>query len=432
MQDSAQLESIIQYPVAIFGAGVSGRAAAELLHRLGASIEIFDEKNSSDVQGKFTASDASIHRVVVCSPGFRPDHPWLETARRGGCRILGEVDLSALLWRGRIIAVTGTNGKTTLSEFLAYALRRIGVDAMAVGNNGYAFSRLLMKSEGASRSVAICEVSSFQAEQALHLKPAALIWTNFEEDHLDRYASCREYFAAKWRLVDLTGNGPLFVGSSVAVGAAEFGYELPPSARVVRRGDGQGVIPAGSPFTSWPQQENYLLARAWWLNEGIEEALLGEAAANFSLPRHRLSRVADLDGVSFWNDSKATNFGSVHAALETFDRPIVWIGGGRAKGGDIPRFARRLAGKIKFASLTGETAAAIGEILQQEGVAYRISDSLDAAVIAAAGAAVAGDVVLFSPGFASFDQFRSYSDRGISFERTVLGLKKHPAQVNRL
>lgn len=431
MQDAGQLESIIQYPVAIFGAGVSGRAAAELLHRLGASIEVFDEKNSGGVQGRFTAADASIHRVVVCSPGFRPDHPWLAIARGSGCRIIGEVDLPALLWRGSILAVTGTNGKTTLCEFLAYALRRIGIDAMAVGNNGYAFSRLLTKSDGSSRSLAVCEISSFQAEQAIHLKPSALIWTNFEEDHLDRYVDCREYFAAKWRLVELTGDGPLFVGSSVAVAAADYGYMLPASARIIRRGDANGVIPAGSPFTSWPQQENYLLARAWWLNQGLDEGLLGEAAVNFSLPRHRLSRVADLDGVSFWNDSKSTNFGSVHAALETFDRPVVWIGGGKAKGGDIVGFARRLVGRIKFASLTGETAALIGGILGEEGVPHSISDSLDAAVIAAAGAAVSGDVVLFSPGFASFDQFRSYSDRGISFERTVLSLKKHPAQVNR-
>lgn len=430
MLDLAQLESIIRYPVAILGAGVSGRAAAELLHRLGASIEIYDERNGGDVQAQFTPADASIHRLVVCSPGFKPDHPWLEVARSSGCRIIGEIDMPALLWRGSIVAVTGTNGKTTLCEFLAFALRRVGLDAMAVGNNGYAFSRLLTQSDGSSRSVAVCEVSSFQAEQSNYLKPTATIWTNFEEDHLDRYCDCREYFTAKWRLVELTA-GPLYIGSSVAVAAAEYGYTLPESARIVRRSDAGDAIPEGSPFTSWPQQENYLLARAWWQDQGLDDSALAEAALNFTLPRHRLSRVAELDGVSFWNDSKSTNFGSVYAALETFDRPIVWIGGGKSKGGDIVGFARRLIGRIKFASLIGETAAQIGGVFREAGVPHRISASLDEAVVVAAAAAAAGDVVLFSPGFASFDQFRSYSDRGISFERTVLGLKKHPAQVNR-
>ncbi len=431
MKDIEQLASIIRYPVAIFGWGVSGRAAAELLHHLGASIEVFDEKEGENAQNRFTASDASIYKVVVCSPGFKADHPWLGIARDAGCRILGEIDLSALLWRGRIIAVTGTNGKTTLSEFLAYALRRSGVDAMAVGNNGYAFSRLLLKTDGGSRSIAVCEVSSYQAEQAHNLSPAGLIWTNFEEDHLDRYACCKDYFAAKWRLVEMTATGPLFVGSSVSATAAEFGFSLPDRARVVSREEAADIIPVGSPFLSWPQQENYLLARAWWLSEGYDEASLREAAVNFSLPRHRLSHVAELDGIGFWNDSKATNFGSVYAAFESFERPIVWIGGGRAKGGDIVRFGSRIAARVKFAALTGETAPLLAEQFEKSGVPHAVCSSLDAAVIAASKAAIAGDVVLFSPGFASFDQFRSYSDRGISFERTVLSLKKQPVEVNR-
>jgi UDP-N-acetylmuramoylalanine--D-glutamate ligase len=175
----------------------------------------------------------------------------------------------------------------------------------------------------------------------------------------------------------------------------------------------------GTSFASYPQRENFILAASWWRSQGLGEAALYAAAKSFHIGRHRLARVAAVDGITYWNDSKGTNFHAVEAALSSFKAPVVLIAGGRSKGGDIAGFVHRIAPKVAHAVLIGETAAALGAAFDSAGVPRTLCRSLEDAVRAAASAAAPGGDVLLSPGFSSFDMFKSYEERGNRFERAV-------------
>lgn len=409
-------------PVAVFGGSVSGQGVHELLTAIGVAAIVYDVTAL-----EFGETAAQQHDLVVFSPGFPPEHPWLAIARQHGALCLGELDFSSLFWRGRIVAITGTNGKTTLTEFLTHALRSIGCQAVATGNIGYPFSRLVAELKGGSSEItAVCEVSSFQAETLVHLKPDATIWSNFAEDHLDRHASLRDYFQAKWKLVERTAAGRNFLGSSTRRFAAEFACEISAGAVVDTEEQAADARLKETVFSAYPQRENFLLAAAWWRSMGLDETALYAAARSFRLGRHRLARVLEQDGVVFWNDSKATNFHAVEAALASFAVRVLLIAGGKSKGGDLTGFVSRIAKRVRQIFLIGETREALAEICNAHGVVCAVCSTLEDAVQGAAAAASCGDHVLLSPGFASFDMFRSYEDRGDQFERLVRGLRAAP------
>ena len=417
------LSSRFAHPAAILGGGVSGGGARALLSRLGASAAVYDREGA-----EFTAERARDHGLVIFSPGFSLHHPWLESARKAGCICMAEIDFASVFWLGRIVAVTGTNGKTTLTEFLAHALAGAGRRARAAGNIGLPFTKLVADEDGgAPQTIAICEVSSFQAEQLGHFRADASLWTNFAEDHLERHPGMEAYFAAKWELVVRTPADRFFAGSSVGRYAAQFGRPMPPGAHVATEGRGADPRLGGTPFESYPQRENFILAAAWWRSEGLDEAALYAAARTFRLGRHRLRRVAEVDGVTYWNDSKATNFHAVEAALEGLRGPAVLIAGGRSKGGDLAGFVRRIAPRVAHALVMGETGPALAAAFEECGVSHAVCDTLEDAVRDAAAISRPGGNVLLSPGFSSFDMFRNYEDRGDRFERAVAEL--HAARV---
>ncbi|GHC11312.1 Mur ligase family protein [Cerasicoccus arenae] len=415
-----QLPNLHDGPAAVLGAGVSGKGAQALLRSQGAWVNLFDEKGAHSAKTDFTERDAQHHRLVIYSPGFKPDHPWLERARQAGADIYGELDFASLYWPGALVAVTGANGKTTLTQFLVHALKQSGTDSFAAGNVGFPLSRFF-ETGGAEHTVAVCEVSSFQAEGLRALRPQAVLWTNFAEDHLERHGSMLQYFSAKWRLIERLRRPRLIVGRSVVEWADRLGFVLPSYTIVV---DEAGVSsPAGSPFAGPPQRENYGLARAYWESEHLDLSILEQAAYNFDLPAHRLELIAEYDGVRFWDDSKATNFHAAEAALAAMDGPVVWIGGGRRKGGDITAFAQRIAPKINYACLIGESAADLSVALSNAGVTVHRSPELTSAVQDAWVHHPNRGNILLSPGFSSHDQFTSYADRGECFRRAVLSLK---------
>ncbi|MDR2863437.1 MAG: UDP-N-acetylmuramoyl-L-alanine--D-glutamate ligase [Puniceicoccales bacterium] len=412
----------LKRPVAIFGAGVSGSATKQLLARMHAQAKVYDERGGEGAIAAFDDNTATRHDLVIYSPGFAQNHPWLLAARRMGVLCFGEMDFASIFWKGPIVAVTGTNGKTTLTEFLAFAHKRNGREAVAAGNNGYAFSRLFELS-GNRVPLPVCEVSSFQSEDIRHFSPTALLWTNFDEDHLDRHPGLEVYFRAKYKLVERLAGEHLFVGESVLAAARRFGLVLPPFTVVATRAEVADKVPQGSIFTSWPQMENYALALRYWLSEGLPVRALEDAARVFTAGRHRLAKVAEINGVSYWNDSKGTNFHAVLAALKTLPGPVLWLGGGQWKGGDLSVFAARLAERVKTAFLIGETAPVLHKVFQEKKVPAHIFKSMHDAVLAAHKAALPGDAVLLSPGFSSFDMFKNYADRGVVFEQLVLALK---------
>ncbi|GBL29059.1 UDP-N-acetylmuramoylalanine--D-glutamate ligase [Opitutia bacterium] len=406
-------------PAAILGAGVSGRAVADTLGAAGFASVVYDAQGGN---AAFGPDEAARHDLVVYSPGFAQSHPWLLAARRAGRQCLAELDFGALLWSGPAIAITGTNGKTTLTEFLSFAHKRAGQDAIACGNVGLPFTALhATVSNGAF--LAVVEVSSFQAEDLRHFSPEAVLWTNFDEDHLDRHGELESYFRAKFRLIErLPPGGVLVVGESVVEHARRFGIDLPAEALVATRAEVADSVPAGSIFEAWPQRENWALAARYWQAKGLPMRSLEESARLFRAAPHRLRKVAEAQGVEYWNDSKGTNFHAVYAALEQFAIPVRWIGGGKWKGGDLRRFAERLAPRIEAAYLIGETGPELQRHLAELGRPARCFAGLQDAVVAAGKDAHGPTAILLSPGFSSFDQFHGYAERGTVFERAALAL----------
>ena len=414
------IEPLLAHPVAIFGGGVSGRAVLALIARLGGKAVIFDEKAPEGTRAEFRGVAVQAHRLVVFSPGFSPTHPWIGAARASGAVCLAELDFASLFWRGSLIAITGTNGKTTLTEFLTHALLSIGRDACATGNIGHSFAELVLeRAGGAPDSVAVCEVSSFQAETLRYFRADAALWTNFAEDHLERHGAMADYFLAKWRLFERTVGGHVFAGTSVQHHAHVFGQTLPPDALIETEDQPADVLLRGTVFAHYPQRENFLLAAAWWRSAGLRESALYAAAMSFRLGAHRLARVGECRGVVYWNDSKATNFHAVEAAVAGFPAPVILIAGGKSKGGDVAAFVRRLAPYVKHVLVIGETRNVLATLCGACQIPHTVCADLAEAVGLAARIARGGDNVLLSPGFASFDQFRNYEDRGAQFVTLV-------------
>ncbi len=416
----AVIADCLEQPVAVLGAGVSGCGVIAFLERIGATGVLYDE-DAPGANPMFDTRCVTQHLLVVFSPGFSPEHPWLVTSRMAGCLCLGELDFSSLFWPGELIAVTGTNGKTTLTKFLAHALSRIGWSARATGNIGYPLSRLVLEKSD-SRPLAVCEVSSFQAETLHYLRPSSTLFTNFAEDHLERHAGLDSYFAAKWRLVELTPNERVFVGSSVGRWLQNHGTSLPLGCFVTTESQPMDQRLRGSVFMSYPQRENFILMAAWWRQTGLSEELLYEAAHTFQLSQHQLAQIGKRKEVSFWNDSKATNFHAVRAALAQFPQPVFLIAGGKGKGGDAGTFVGQIASKVRYAFLIGEAKQLLAGLCRTSGVSASCCDTLEVAVQSAFNQARPGDQILFSPGFASFDMFQNYADRGRQFESIVENL----------
>jgi UDP-N-acetylmuramoylalanine--D-glutamate ligase len=332
--------------------------------------------------------------------------------------VIPEFDLGASLWQGPLIAVTGTNGKTTLTSFLHEAFSHVGIESFAVGNIGKPLCELLAE-DCNQEAIAVCEISSFQSEQIRELKADHVLWTNFDEDHLDRHGSMPAYFRSKYRLVANARNDSLFVDSSVYDYGVGIGLDLPKAATVTSNHSAAELGLRGSVFATEPEKSNYLMARALWLSLELDESLLVEAAHLFEKSPHRMQYLGEKNGIRFWDDSKATNFHAVLGGLKRFEKPIVWLGGGESKGGDIEDFARRIAPNLKYASLIGKTAIQLGKALNRDRIETTTHDSLEKAVKKAFAIAALGDNIVFSPGFASFDMFENYVQRGEAFRKAI-------------
>ncbi|WPJ94889.1 UDP-N-acetylmuramoyl-L-alanine--D-glutamate ligase [Coraliomargarita algicola] len=410
---------------AIFGAGQSALAARRLANHHDLETVLIDEAGQGD-RATFGADDLAEFDAFVFSPGFAQEHPWRVLAEASGRPCLSELAFAARYWQGKVIGVTGTNGKTTLTGLIDAALKVAGEVSVAAGNIGYTFSDAVLSSANQPGAYVVLEISSFQAELADGLQLDALLWTNFAEDHLDRYGSMIQYFNAKALLFDcLKKNGICVVGKQVAQTMESMRKVY--DACCVADEDSALLfkLDRASVFHRYPNSENFSLAAEMWWLLGKSSAQLIEAANAFTLAPHRLAMVAEYDGVYYWDDSKATNFHATLAGLESVGPPVVWIGGGRAKGGDVEAFAHELSNYVNAAVVYGEVAERLAQALQGSLDSVHVhpcfADAVYAAVELAKGIPEAN--VLLSPGFSSFDQFSSYADRGKSFTDMVLSLK---------
>jgi UDP-N-acetylmuramoylalanine--D-glutamate ligase len=413
--------------VAVFGAGLSGRSARSLAIKLGVDGCLFDEGGQGDAS-EFHDELLGEFDAFIFSPGFAAKHPWRVLVEDSSKPCYSELGFAASHWRGRLIGITGTNGKTSLTSLLCEALKDARINAVEAGNIGTPLSDYVLGDSNCDSTYAVCEISSFQAELTQGLKLDGLCWTNFAADHLNRHASMEEYFAAKRKLVEcLQPDAPAFLGTSVhafdpSVSEASNVFVIEEDSKWIEQ-----LVPE-SPFRMPPQSANFALAAALWHYFDFSMKSLTDSANAFKLAAHRLSQVLEWGGVSFWNDSKATNFHAALAAIDainTIKSNIYWIVGGSYKGGDIKAFVRDAAPKIRMAFLYGAVAEEMADHFRDTGSRFELHLDFIAAVNAATEAALKDtpSVVLLSPGFASYDQFPRYVARGDAFITTIFKLK---------
>lgn len=415
--------------LAVFGAGVSGEAVAKLADSEGFDVDLYDE-NKNACLSDFNERIADRYDQFVFSPGFSKGHPWRKLLE-SKANVLSELGFSAQRWKGAIIGVTGTNGKTSLTRFLTFCLKKKGLPAYAVGNVGLPLSEIVSSDKNHEGAIAVCEISSFQAELLEGLRLDALLWTNFAEDHLDRYRTLEDYFQAKLGLVQtLSESGVFFVGEQI-VSFKPKSFWLDQGALITEEeAMGLSDFVSDSVFASYPQRWNFSLAYSFLKWYGLEDSLIGSAARGFKLNAHRLQILCEREGLRIWEDSKATNLHAVLGALERFEKPLVWLGGGASKGESLAGYAKAILGyaNVQQVILYGEVGSALAaEFLKAKpNINVHYSKDLGEAIREAlkiVDSTVVEEVeFLFSPGFASFDQFASYAERGKYFSDTVFSL----------
>ncbi len=438
--------------VVVAGGGRSGIAAAELLLDRGARVTLSDlrEPDGADpLRARGATIDVGPHRadvlanadLVVLSPGVPADQPAIEAARRAGVPVIGEVEMASRWLKGRMVAITGTKGKSTTTTLTARMLKEAGVDATAGGNLGNALSTQVPASR--SESVHVVEVSSFQLETTDRFHPWIAVLLNLSPDHLDRHPTFESYAAAKkrifanqtaddWAVVNaddapsmaLAGDGKarrfdFALDADLADGVTVHGDEI------VRRDNGRTASLVPLSAVRLPGRHllgDVLAATAVGCVAGIPPAAMRRAVEGFTGLPHALERVAEIDGVSFVNDSKATNIASAAKALESFPRGIVAIMGGRYKGGDFGDLRDVVRAHATGIVAIGEAAPLIEEALGAV-VPVRRAGGMAAAVATAFEMASPGGVVLLAPACSSFDMFRDYVDRGERFRDAVRELQ---------
>ncbi|MDR2432773.1 MAG: UDP-N-acetylmuramoyl-L-alanine--D-glutamate ligase [Puniceicoccales bacterium] len=431
--------------IGILGYGITGKAVVRFCEKRRIPYKIFDELGSQEEQ--FLKEEAKKYHLIVRSPSFTLSHGWTKLAMAAGCCCISELDLASCFWHGKIVAITGTNGKTTTTEFVAHALQTHGQKVVTCGNIGRPFIEIIDSDIKEHDAWAVVEVSSFQMDGGTLFSPDYVLWTNFADDHLDMHAGIGEYFNCKANLLRSARmpNGPqkhCFVGQSV--------HDFCENLRVA---DVLGkyticskfdLLPPESALNIGTQQENFALVQGFWTCTDFPIECLQEAALTFKIPPHRLQVVAKIKGrdmqtgkekkVEFWNDSKATNFHALDAALASFNRAVILIAGGKSKDEPLEKFQKIVAGRIKALLLMGETGKVLCQALDAGSVknlkmTYRFFpndgnlEKLMADIVKYAFAiAEDGDVVLLSPGFSSLDWFKDYAERGNFFENGVLCL----------
>ncbi len=409
--------------VLVLGLARSGRAAALALARRGVTVVAVDRSTELDVS---ELAKAGIELrlglenerllegagLLVKSPGVPADAPLVRAARKRRTPVWSEVELASRLFSNPLLGVTGTNGKTTTTEFLGAIFRAAERKVEVAGNVGRAICDL--DGELDPEAWIVCELSSFQLEDIERLRLQVAVLLNVEPDHLDRHGSLEAYRLAKLRIFENQ------LADDVAVVPRGFG-DVPGHGRRVEF-DAHDSLPAEPLIPGEHNRENAAAATQAARAAGIAEEAIAEALRTFPGVPHRLEPIAEVAGVRYVNDSKATNTAAASRAIASYSGPLHIILGGRGKGESFDGLAEELRSHRARAYLIGETAEEIAGALERAGVAFEHSGTLEQAVATVASTAKPGEVVLLAPACASFDQFENFEQRGDAFRSYVAKL----------
>ena len=431
---------------AVLGAGESGDSAARLLLAEGARVTVLDSGSPDAlcekiavleaagarvITGSAADADAASYDLAILSPGIEPTSALVKNIHARSIPLIGELELAFVLCGRPVIAITGTNGKTTTTQLVEKMLLGCGVKTVACGNIGPAFSAKAR--EGRALDVMTVEVSSFQLEEIRTFRPTVAVWLGFAPDHLDRYPSLAAYFSAKtrifenqtaedWAVVNLRDKLPPLKARRITFSAYESGGDFELRKGVIHFHGDPVLEMSAANLRGSHNVENLMAALATGHAMGLDFArMLAPLCAYRALP-HRCEFIRTLDGVDYVNDSKATNLDALEKALDGETRAVVLIAGGKDKGFEFDSVADLVARKCRCAVLLGDMAARIGQLWSGKLPCINAGRSLERAVHAAKSEARPGDIVLFSPGTSSFDMFRNYADRGNQFRQLVQSL----------
>lgn len=452
--------------ILVIGLGKSGLASTSVLRERGVTVFATDEKPVEELTqaiatveatgAKFVAP-AELHTIAaklnsaILSPGVPLTSPMVRAVQAHNTPVIGEIELAFRLCKAPIIAVTGTKGKSTTTALIGHLLRGCGKSVRVGGNIGNPLINEVI--DATEDQWVVAEVSSFQLETIRSFKPRVAVLLNVAPDHLDRYHSMDEYAEAKFRIFANQTFGDFFVGNLDDERVASLDTERGEVRMQSRQlwftmhdrydaatmyihdmgitynpitGDPRPMTlmrAADVPLAGDHNVQNAMAALLAALAIGCEPAKLREAIATFKPMPHRLEPVGEINGVLYVDDSKSTNPGSVVAALHSYSRPTILIAGGRSKGTDFVELGVAARQRAKAVVLIGEAAPEIAAHTQ--GVKTLRARSMEEAVGIARDHAVSGDVVLLSPGCASFDMFRSAEHRGDVFVAAVQALREH-------
>ncbi len=439
--------------VAVLGLGISGVAAARLALARGgcvyaSDVSDGDEQVSAAEALRSTGIDAEagghdMERILaadiaVVSPGIGPATPVRSELIEAGVRNIAEIELAYRDLTSRIIGITGTNGKTTVSQLLTHVLKTSGTSVECAGNVGLPLSEIALREQQPDWIVA--ELSSFQLADLEQFRSDVGVLLNLGPDHLDRYHGIAPYYRDKQQLFErsteesnwiLNADDPDVLNMAQEAqgtqflfsieGPVEAGAWLEDGDLIVRLADGQRTW---MPVSELPLPGGHSAANA--LAAGLAAACVGcsdedirSGLQTFQGLTHRLQTVVDRDGVLWIDDSKATNLSATHAALQAFGRPVVLLLGGRHKGSPFSVISALVRQKTRAVIAFGESAPLIVQELGESTPTMRVESGMDSVVRAAAQLAQPGDVVLLSPACSSHDMFRSYKERGKAFQRCV-------------
>lgn len=435
-------------PTLIVGLGETGLSCARFFERAGEPFEVADNRTDPpglaafrarwpDTRislGPFDARRFARARRIVVSPGVSPHDPAVASATAAGVECIGDIELFARAADAPVIAVTGSNGKSTVTTMVGVLLEAGGYRGRTGGNLGPPALDLL--ADGTETpDFYVVELSSFQLETTFSLQAAAATVLNVSADHMDRYRSLAEYAAAKGRIYNgartavvnrddpgaarLALRVPREIGFTAGrPGEDDFGVVDRDGVRWLSRGAESLIEADRLPLAGAHNRANALAALALTGAVGVEPALVAPALAGFEGLPHRTRLVAELDGVRWYDDSKGTNVGATAAALDGMDRPVVLIAGGDAKDADFGPLREAVERRARAVVLIGRDAPLLEAALDGAAPVEHAAD-LDAAVACAAALARHGDAVLLSPACASFDMFRDYRQRGDAFVAAV-------------
>lgn len=428
----------------VLGLGHSGEAAALLLSEEGATVTVCESLETPSLReraakleaqgikvlfGPAADTDPTEYDVCILSPGIDPVVPLVQNVIAKRIPIIGELELAYEECICPVIAITGTNGKTTTTELTTEMLKGCGLRTMSSGNIGLPFATAVKRSH--ELDVMVLEVSSFQLETIKAFRPQVSAWLNLSPNHLDRYPGMTEYRDAKLRIfenqtaedfavVNARDELPEIAAKKLTFSAYtdDADFTLRDSVIYFR---GEPVLDQRK--TKLPgihNAENLMAALAMGHAFGLDFDKMAAAVTEYTAPAHRCEFVRTLNGVRFVNDSKATNLDSVEKAILSQEGSLVLIAGGKDKGFEFDPIAPLIRERAKAAVLIGEMKERIAK--SWSGVPVQLADTLEEAVEKARMVAQPGDTVLFSPGTSSYDMFRNYGERGNRFKEAVNAL----------